>query len=99
MNSALSLLRLTEGETRKMTDVNDSEFIESQLKVANWHLDKTADADPQASQYHVASARRAYLTLMELLPTIAVSGTRRVELVTELAALRERLQVAGEEGV
>ncbi len=80
-----------------MNGVNDNEFIESQLKVAHWHLDKTADADPQAGQYHIASARRAYQTLLELLPTIALSGRRRVELVTDLAALRQRLQTAGVE--
>ena len=84
-------------ETCRMNDVKGSEFIESQLKIAHWHLDKTADADPQASQYHVASARRAYRTLMELLPTIALSDKRRGGLVTDLTALRERSRIAGDE--
>lgn len=80
-----------------MTDVNDSEFIESQVKIAHWHLDKADDADAQAGRYHIASARRAYQTLMEWLPTISLSGRRRVGLVGELARLRERLRACGED--
>lgn len=78
-----------------MNDVDDVDFIRSQLTIARWHLEQMAAPDPDRGTDHVREAIHAYQTAIDLLPTLKISGTRRVQLVTELAELRDRLRGAG----
>jgi hypothetical protein len=83
-----------------MPEIKDLDYVKSQLTIARWHLDRGVQpdpADPEQARNHLAEARGAYEHIMDLLPTLNLSGTRRVSLVTELAALRDRLRAAGEE--
>jgi hypothetical protein len=79
-----------------MSGSNDLDFIESQLTLARWHLDQLEAGESEQGVDHSLQARRAYEASMDLLPTLSISGKRRVRLVTELAALRDRLRQHGE---
>jgi hypothetical protein len=81
-----------------MGDSEDVEFIKSHLTIARWHLERASnpDRDGEHEHDHLDEARRAYEMAVELLPTLGVSGRKRVELITELAALRDQLRTAGE---
>jgi hypothetical protein len=78
-----------------MSDIGDVEFIKSQLTLARWHLEQASAPNPDGVSNHLDEARRAYETAVNLLPTLKISGTRRVEVVTGLAGLRNRLLAAG----
>jgi len=80
-----------------MNDVTNGDFVRSQLTVIRWHLDRVAEVDPAAAQEHIANARRAFETVMQLLPTMQLSGTARVQALSELAALRDQLRTQGED--
>jgi hypothetical protein len=79
-----------------MGDIEDTDFIKSHLTIARWHLERALSQDRDAEHDHLDEARRAYEMAVELLPTLKVSGKKRVELITELAALRDQLRTAGE---
>ncbi len=71
------------------------EVVSSHLQRAASHLDK-ANEDPSSAQEHIASARAIYDELLQLLPTLQISGKDRVQFVTDLAAIRERLRALGQ---
>jgi hypothetical protein len=78
-----------------MSDIRDLDFIRSQLTIARWHLERTLSPQSDEQIDHLAEALRAYETAIDLLPTLKVSGTKRVELVSALAGLRDQLREAG----
>jgi hypothetical protein len=78
-----------------MGDIEDTDFIKSHLTIARWHLERAFSPDRDGEHDHLDEARRAYEVAVELLPTLKVSGRKRVELITELAALRDQLRTAG----
>lgn len=78
-----------------MSDIDDVDFIRSQLTIARWHLEQLSAPESDTEANHLGEARHAYESAVDLLPTLKISGTRRVELVSELAKLRDRLLEAG----
>lgn len=80
-----------------MNGVKNLDFIESQLTLARERLDRFAGGTADAGTQPLEEALAAYRTAVELLPTLSISGTRRVRLITELATLRDRLASHGKE--
>lgn len=78
-----------------MSDDQNIDFMRSQIQIARWHLEQATAPDFGQKHTNLGEARRAYEAAVALLPLVKVSGTRRVELVTELAELGVRLRDAG----
>ena len=80
-----------------MAESETLEQLEAQLTVVRWHLDALRCNAADANRGHLESARRAYRQTTEMLPRVSLSGTRRVNLLAQLAQLGERLaQVGGQ---
>jgi hypothetical protein len=78
-----------------MTDSGDVDLMRSQLTIARGHLAQLPALASDKWRHPLEQARHAYETALNLLPRIKVSGTRRVELITELAKVRDSLLAAG----
>ena len=80
-----------------MSENSELEFIRSQLTTARWHLERAGSATGVEASDHLNGAGHAYRASVDLLPTLKLLGTRRVELLTELADVRNRLRALGVE--
>lgn len=77
----------------------DIDTVRTQLTAARWYLDRTISAvDTQAARHDIRSARQAYDTAVQLLTQVRLSSEDQQQLEQEMAALRARLQAAGEAG-
>ncbi|HEY3784164.1 MAG TPA: hypothetical protein VGL55_02665 [Steroidobacteraceae bacterium] len=72
-------------------------YMESQLQATLGHLNSISHGDAAAAPAHRLEARRAYDSIMTLLPKVALSGKRRIDFLARLSELRNRLALAGEE--
>ena len=80
-----------------MSDAKLVEFIESELRSGLEYLTRVSEGEPSVMQEARRNARRCYDNILELLPKVALSGTRRVDFLSKLAGFRSRLVLAGEE--
>lgn len=91
------MLQLLARADNPMSDIDAIDFIRSQLTIARWHLERSTAIDVTPELDHRAEAVKAYETAIDLLPLVKLSGRRRVELVIQLADLRNLLREAGAE--
>ena len=78
-----------------MTDTDVIESIRSKMTLVQWHLEQFRESTRETTSYHLNAAQHVYASAVDLLPSLKVSGKRRVELVSELAKLADRLLEAG----
>ncbi len=73
-------------------------FINAQLTIARWYLERATSADSVTASNHVRSARHAYDVVVTLLPkiTLRVQPESYAEVQRQLLALRARLKATGE---
>ncbi len=73
-------------------------FINAQLTIARWYLERAATADSVSAANHVRSARHAYDVVVTLLPkiTFRVQPESYAEVQRQLIDLRARLKSTGE---
>ena len=69
-------------------------FMSAQITIANWYLDRAAQASEETSSRYVHYARAAYDIVAQLLPHEA-SDEMAQRVHQELSTLRERLQGIG----
>ena len=80
-----------------MDNVELIEFAESELNAALELLTRISESEPAEAQAHMTEVKRRYDNIMDVLPKLALSGKRRVDFLTKLAALRTRLIVGKED--
>lgn len=76
-----------------MNRSDTASFMAAQIIIANWYLDRAAQAAGEASSRYLHSARQAYEILMQLLPKVNLHETSQ-QVHHELSVLRQRLQAA-----
>jgi len=78
--------------------VNDDtalEYIRAKLRSARRHLDQARVASPASRPAELNVALAAYEAAVDSLPQLRVSGTSRVQLVTEVADVGSLLRTEG----
>ncbi len=76
---------------------DDIAWLQTQLTVAQWHLDAAVTAPIEAARRNIDKARQAYDSAREAFQELNLSAERRETLARELASLCERLRAAGVE--
>jgi hypothetical protein len=67
-------------------------FISAQITIANWYLDRAAQAAGETSSHYVHYARQAY-DIVSRLPPKGTPDETALRVHQELSVLRERLRV------
>jgi hypothetical protein len=80
-----------------MDNVELIEFAESELNAALGLLTRISEAEPAEARAHMTEAKRRYDNIMDALPKLMLSGKRRVDFLSKLAALRTRLMFGKED--
>ncbi len=77
------------------TTANDITWLNTQLTMAQWHLDAALAAPVEGARRNIDRARQAYDAAREALRELDLTAERRKELADLLARIRDRLQSAG----
>jgi hypothetical protein len=73
------------------------EHLKAQLTVVRWHLDAATLDNGDKKRRHLDSASLTYQGAVELLAQLALPGAEHAEATQQLAELKERLRVAGQQ--